>query len=265
MAWKRLRRGFSGTPLKYRVKPLLFLVPAAFGMTFAASLSPATLAAGKAAIVAALKDPLNLMAQRSPGERGAGTLLLTKPNRGPHERVLSGVRERPPAAGAPPGESALPGSGTEGPAAGNAPPGSAASPEQIFGAPSPASFQGPLGGGTPFGFFPPTSLVPGGPPASNTTGAPPAVLPDSSVPAAQQIPASPPGELPSLVADTPPAFMPPGLTPPSDTLPTDTLPAGPPATPIPEPATWLMLLLGLFAVFGSTRRLRKPDGPGRVS
>lgn len=45
-------------------------------------------------LVAALKNPLSLFADRSPGERGAGPLRLTKS--GPHERVLASVRERTP-------------------------------------------------------------------------------------------------------------------------------------------------------------------------
>lgn len=46
-------------------------------------------------IVAALKNPLSLFADRSPGERGSGPLQLTKS--GPHERVLASVRQREPA------------------------------------------------------------------------------------------------------------------------------------------------------------------------
>jgi hypothetical protein len=44
--------------------------------------------------------------------------------------------------------------------------------------------------------------------------------------------------------------MPPGGTPPGG--PPETL-----ATPIPEPATWLMMILGLFAI-GVAARARKP-------
>jgi hypothetical protein len=54
----------------------------------------------KREIIAALKDPLNLLAERSPGGRGPGVLLSIK---GPHERVLSTVRERESPLGIPPG------------------------------------------------------------------------------------------------------------------------------------------------------------------
>lgn len=50
---------------------------------------------GNAKIVDALRNPLALFAERSPGERGSGPLHLTKS--GPHERVLASVRERNPA------------------------------------------------------------------------------------------------------------------------------------------------------------------------
>jgi len=50
----------------------------------------------RAMIVAALQDPLSLFAERSPGERGTGPLKMTKT--GPHERVLSTVRDRAPPA-----------------------------------------------------------------------------------------------------------------------------------------------------------------------
>ena len=45
----------------------------------------------KRKVIAALKDPLTLFDERSPGPRGSGVLISIK---GPHERVLSTVRER---------------------------------------------------------------------------------------------------------------------------------------------------------------------------
>jgi hypothetical protein len=83
----------------------LLLVPLLIALFFISIAELGHPAAGKAGrrtgIIAALEDPLALFAERSPGERGAGPLLSTKPG-GPAERVLSGVRDRDPAAGAPP-------------------------------------------------------------------------------------------------------------------------------------------------------------------
>ena len=78
-------------------------------------------------------DPLSLFADRSPGERGAGPLLSTKPE----ERVLSTVRDRDPgmlpAADDPVFASALPG-------AGDPPVGGPAGEDPLIG---PAIFSGP--------------------------------------------------------------------------------------------------------------------------
>ncbi len=79
---------------------LLVLIPA--GLAFMAAVEQGNPAIGKAIereIIAALKDPLNLLDERSPGGRGARVLLSIK---GPHERVLSTVRERQPPLGIPP-------------------------------------------------------------------------------------------------------------------------------------------------------------------
>ena len=54
---------------------------------------------GRGGLMSALKDPLSLFAERSPGERGSGALLSTKPDK-PEERVLSSEREREPPLGA---------------------------------------------------------------------------------------------------------------------------------------------------------------------
>jgi hypothetical protein len=86
-----------------RWKRTLVLVPFLIGVVSMAETSP--FAVGKAStgsgggLMAALKDPLSLFAERSPGERGAGALLSTKPDK-PEERVLSSEREREPPLGA---------------------------------------------------------------------------------------------------------------------------------------------------------------------
>jgi PEP-CTERM motif len=76
---------------------LLLLVPVLVGLLFVAVTGSDHSAAGEGSkrggLLAALKDPLSLFAERSPGGRGPGALLSTKPNFTPHERVLSMVRE----------------------------------------------------------------------------------------------------------------------------------------------------------------------------
>lgn len=85
-----------------------FLASLLFG-TLVDRVAPAFAEASKAVIVAAVTDPLSLFAARSPGERGEGALYSTK---GPHERVLSAVREREapadPAAASPAADSVAP-------------------------------------------------------------------------------------------------------------------------------------------------------------
>src|SRR5690348_16804913 len=69
-------------------KRLLWLAPLLLGLTFIAVTDPGGPALSQAVrkkIIAALKDPLGLLAQRSPGKRSA-TQHLTK-TKGPHERV----------------------------------------------------------------------------------------------------------------------------------------------------------------------------------
>jgi hypothetical protein len=136
-----------------RWKRTLFLVCAFVLLFFAAVVErghPAISKARQAGIIAALADPLSLFAERSPGERGGGALLSTKP---PHERVLSEVRDRDPSAGDPPAD-----------------PGFAVTPEDLAalpgGAPGAAGAPGDPGG-DPLGnnfFAPPFPGGPGGPP-----------------------------------------------------------------------------------------------------
>lgn len=59
----------------------------------------------KKAIIIALADPFSLLSARSPGLRGGGTLLSIK---GPHERVLSIVRDRRPPAPIPEAVASIP-------------------------------------------------------------------------------------------------------------------------------------------------------------
>jgi hypothetical protein len=90
-----------------RRKRLLLLAPVLAGLFFVAVAGhgdPAVSKVSIATIVAALKDPLSLFAERSPGGRGSGALLSTKPgwktaSTVPEERVLSTEREREPSAG----------------------------------------------------------------------------------------------------------------------------------------------------------------------
>ena len=99
----------SGKPSRPRPTPderrkrwlrLLLLVPVLLGLIFVAVTGSDHSAAGVehkgGMLLAALKDPVSLFGERSPGGRGAGALLSTKPGIAPHERVLSMVREHEP-------------------------------------------------------------------------------------------------------------------------------------------------------------------------
>lgn len=153
---------------------------------------------GGEAIADSIRDPLALLALRSPGERGDGATFASKPPRQvvaakPTERVLAMVRERP--AGPPVSEAPL------------------ALPQ------------------------PPLDLI-----VDN-----PAIVPNVD-------PGIDPGLVPSLCCETP---------------------ANPPTAPVPEPSTWLMMLVGFFAtgfmmrrrpaaLVVNTRSIPVP-GPGRAS
>jgi len=223
-----------------RWKRTLLLAPLLAGLFFVAvagSGDPATGKATKAAaILAALKDPLSLFAERSPGGRGAGALLSTKPGKqaalmdpGPEERVLSQVRDRDPDFG---GLPALP--GLDDPAFAPDPgvdglPGGGGFPGGGGGGGGPGGGGFPGGGGGPFaGPFSP-QFIPGG-------GGPPG--------------GGPPGS-------DPPGSGPPGTDPPGG--------GGiPPVTSaVPEPATWAVMILGFFAVGAAARRRGRTD-PARV-
>jgi hypothetical protein len=78
---------------------VVFLLIAGGGNLLAAGEGGKSLAAKSLAM---LRDPLSILGDRSPGERAAGALFNTKPDRARpgdkppvHERVLSTVRDRP--------------------------------------------------------------------------------------------------------------------------------------------------------------------------
>lgn len=92
---RRRRRHHAGMPWKRALLLVLFT-----GGSFVASIGEQ----GRSAIAEVLRDPLSVLAQRSPGTR-TGALLPTKPDIhlaagaapfGPTERVLAPVRTRPP-------------------------------------------------------------------------------------------------------------------------------------------------------------------------
>lgn len=94
---RQLRNASAGRWVKW--KRAFLLAPLLASLLFVSLVERADVAFGKtgrAMVVAALKDPLSLFADRSPGERGTGPLQMTKS--GPHERVLSTVRDREPPA-----------------------------------------------------------------------------------------------------------------------------------------------------------------------
>ena len=131
---------------------MLVLVPLLVVLFFAVVAErghPAISKVRRDSIVATLLDPLSLFAGRSPGERGAGPLLSTKPGGGPQERVLSTVRDRDPTGdpAAPPEPGLLPDAGLPGaPAGDGALPSGAVADDQFgpFGAPF-SAFNAPPG------------------------------------------------------------------------------------------------------------------------
>jgi hypothetical protein len=216
-----------------RWKRTLLLVPLLVGLFFVAVTERGHPANGKAGargtLMAALTDPLSLFADRSPGGRGAGALLSTKPMKtamadpGPEERVLAGVRDRdPPADGLP----ELPGLNDPAFAAGpGVPPAGGGAP-------------GDPGGGSPS--FAPFSSLPGlgGPGFISGGGGPPGSGPPGS---------GPPGSDPPGGVGGGPPGLPPVLS------------------AVPEPGTWAMLIFGFFAVGAAMRRrVRIQAGSARV-
>jgi hypothetical protein len=122
------------------------------------------------------------------------------------------------------------------------------------------------GGGTPGGVSPggvsPGGVSPGGgqPPVLPPEGGqPPFVGPDLTPPVIGP-PLLPIDELPT-VPGAPPVILPPGDQPPL--VPVDALPPGvppggpPPVTAIPEPATWLAMILGFVGIGAALRSRRR--------
>lgn len=212
---------------------------------FVAAVQQGDPAAGKASIttlVAVLKDPMTLFAERSPGGRAEGALLPTKP---PRERVLSTIRERDPAGTLP---------GVEDPVVAGVPeagaPGGPAPEERVLS----GEREGLPGGGAPGGFggpggFAPFGGAPGGLIPENFATAPPGGPGDPGVPG-DPGPDGPGNPIPG----TPPGLLDPGPGPDGPGIPPG-LPGG--GSPVPEPATWAMMLLGFFAIGAAIRRRKR--------
>ena len=213
-------------------KQVLLLVSGFVGLFFVAAVQQGDPATGKVStttLLAVLKDPLTLFAERSPGGRAEGALLPTKP---PRERVLSTVRERDPSGTLP---------GVDDPVVAGVPeaagPGGPAPEERVLsgereglpggGGGAPGSFGGP-------GFAPgPGGLIPEdfatAPPGGGTPGNP-------GIPGDPGDPGVGPGD-PGIPGAPPPGIFDPGG-----------------GAPVPEPATWAMLILGFFAIGAALRR-----------
>jgi hypothetical protein len=191
------------------------------------------------------RDPLSVLAARSPGQRDAGALYNIKHKRrglahagptgiAPHERVLAATRMRPEPF--PPG--ALPDDLPLADLLSDQPVGMIG-PDALPATGSTGGF-GPSGG-APFGGVP---LFSAGSPAGPTSTSE-ILLTDI-----------PTGDTPT--GDTPPGGNPPGGNPPGGNPPDVT-------AAVPEPSTWLMNIVGLFAIAGVMRRnKRRQIGPVRT-
>lgn len=207
----------------------MLVSPVAAGLFVAVVATPLVIGeGGRAAFAAAVKDPLSLLTQRSPGERAPGAMHSTKGPRArvagpikagpvtPRERVLPAIRERAPEVPTP-ASAAAPEAGLP----------VVEAPIQVAEAP-PAPFLAPP-------FFGPNVLIPGaGPNPGPGPGPGPGPQPDPG-----------PGPGPGPEPDPGPG---PGPGPGPD-------PEVPPVVPVvPEPATWAMLLAGFFATGAALRR-----------
>ena len=227
------------------------------------------------AVMETISDPLSILDSRSPGARRADALRQTKPGHArslaavaplpgaPEERVLASLRDRPlepdlargPALLGPndlSGPDRAPGGLPFAPAGalpGAGPTPAGFTPNDFGGLPPPSGLllppnQPPPGGGvSPPGGSPPGGSPPGGSPPG---GGPPGGSPPGGSPPV----ATPPGGGPPVVI--PPGGGPPGggPSPPG---------GGPPGGggPVPEPASWIMMIMAMFAVGAALRRRRR--------
>ena len=221
--------------LGIRWKRALLVALALAGLFFLAEVGSGNSAIsrlGIAAMVAALKDPLTVFNERSPGKRSGALLSIKKGV--PHERVLSTVRERPSPPGTPVG---IP-PGVDNPVFGAAPaaliPGipPAVPGDRVFGSPNFAPFfPGAVG------------VLPGEqvPPPIIPITQPGLEIPPDSIP----LGTTPPGIVPPGETSPEQPSIPPGITPPSEP---------PEIIVLPEPGTWGMMILGLLVIGMATRR-----------
>ena len=190
---------------------------------------------GKEAVTALLSGPLALLDERSPGGRGRGALRSIKSR--PYERALPTVRDRVTLLDSSPlVEIDIP-PGTFAPVSypqpgGNTPP-EDFTPSAPFSQPF-TDFPGIMAGGMPplaqYSTTPPPGSG-GSPPSPPGSGGSPSPPP----PGSGGSPSLPPGS-----GGSPPPPPPPGSG--------ETPPPPPVITPVPEPASWTMALLGLLAV-----------------
>lgn len=204
---------------------MFWLVLGFVGLFFVAAVQqgdPAISQVSKTTLIAVLKDPLSLFAERSPGGRAEGALIPVK------ERVLSTVRERDPAGTLP---------GVEDPVVAGVPEGAApagpAPEERVLS----GEREGLPGGGAPGGVGGPGGFAPFG-------GGPGMLAPENFATAPPDTggPGDPgdPGLVPGGPGNPGIPGVPPGL------------PGG--GAPVPEPATWAMMILGFFAIGAALRR-----------
>lgn len=240
----------------------LWMAPVAIGGDRTSSSTSGGAQTGHSARVV---DPLALWAQRSPGVRALGALLNSKPGSGPiagsggppTQRVLPTIRDRPrpgPIAG---GEPAGPTGPTGSPPEPLPPPpgflpGAPILPEPVGAPPwypDGPGFTGGSGGGLggPFPSFPPVG--PGTPDVPLAPDVP--MTPD--VPLAPDGPGGPDGPVVPGVPVAPVTPVVPGG--PGDWPTSPPIPPFPPSA-VPEPGTWLMMILGFFAIGISIRRAR---------
>jgi hypothetical protein len=210
-------------------------------------------------VVAALQNPFAILDERSPGSRGSGPQHLTKTAGSPHERVLAETREHERAPDAPPGVDALDTTGS-GPAATIGPDSLSGVPFSSGNAPNVFSpFNGAFG--IPNAFLPiangdaPSPAGTGNPatPPITNVGNPGAFLPTGTGNSE---------EFPSpIVTDIPPQIT-------TDTPGTPPITgSGTPTIPVPEPASWGLMLFGVLAVaalrHSQKRRLAARPAPGQ--